>query len=942
LGKALQGAAELGGAVALGVGAFLDPALLASPLYEKAMWGLALGGVSSIAGAVADALVANRGTNITTRQPAANRQIVYGEQRVGGVMVYASTTGSHKDQYNKVIVMAGHTIDGVVNHYLDGRQVYFDPGSEGQTTCPGGYTFGGTADGTKYYDQANVSYNFGGLVYATAKYGSQTAADGADPSLAANDPTWAATSNGVPYLGGCSWMYLKVEYDANQFPNQPEVRMTIRGKNDIWDPRTNTTGYTTNWALCVADFLLNAEYGLGCPQSEINTAQLITAANICDEQVTLANGNTEPRYTFNSSFDTTTAPGDVLNSMMAAAGGNIVWSSGQWYIFPASAIAPSFGFTDADLLDTVQWQPYRSMRDLCNRVKGVYTAPNYPYSPVGNYYDANGFDPDGYRQNNFNYQWQKTDYPPYAQDTLHGYATDAFLTDDGGIELWDKLDLPATISVATSQRLAKIHLMLNRTQGTGVLSMSMSAWRMMAMDVFELTYAPFGWVNKQLQVTQIDLVTDRQEGQAPRLYCQVQVREYDPNNYAWSASEELTILDTPPIALQTERGPVPPTEMTLNSGAGFDVVNGDGIVTPRVQVVWTDPEDAYTTQITIEWQPQYGTQWTTAGNIPVGNQLGYITGVTAGQVINVRISSLRASGARSTYLEIVGYTVSATSLSTVNSGALAVGVPFNVSNDCTIDTVATESTESATLRVYGPGGVGTNWDLVYGQGTVSVPAMTSPVDYSSSGYVILILPGGKTFADAAQGDIFPEPNFNQTIADNIILLGQYAAVDSAGTGGVTGGGGTGGNGGGGSRGTACTVEGTLLDTPNGPVSNIILKNRFDMGAKVYLSGESGPEKLVSARWVQLPRYQRIKVGDVSFDCSDTHTVSVDGIHIQCAKVPTGSVVDTRTGREVMERTPVTGNVRVLELTLSGPSHVYSVGGVLTHNTTKIGTQPGTS
>jgi hypothetical protein len=40
------------------------------------------------AGAIASALTSNRGMDITTRQAASARQIIYGMQRVGGDMVY--------------------------------------------------------------------------------------------------------------------------------------------------------------------------------------------------------------------------------------------------------------------------------------------------------------------------------------------------------------------------------------------------------------------------------------------------------------------------------------------------------------------------------------------------------------------------------------------------------------------------------------------------------------------------------------------------------------------------------------------------------------------------------------------------------------------------------------------------------------------------------------
>jgi len=147
MSKAIQGAALLAGAVGMGVAAFLDPALVASPLFDKVWASLIIGGISMEAAAIAGALTSNRGMGITTRQAAALRQIIYGEQRVGGVEIYRSTTGSSHDQFNYIIVLAGHEIDSIVNLYLDGRQVYWHGSGPGYTVR-NGVGFGGIADGS--------------------------------------------------------------------------------------------------------------------------------------------------------------------------------------------------------------------------------------------------------------------------------------------------------------------------------------------------------------------------------------------------------------------------------------------------------------------------------------------------------------------------------------------------------------------------------------------------------------------------------------------------------------------------------------------------------------------------------------------------------------------------------------------------------------------------
>jgi hypothetical protein len=121
MSKAIQGAALLAGAVGMGVAAFLDPALVASPLYDKIWAQLVIQGTAMEAGAIADALTQQRGSNVTIRQPAGNRQIILGMQRVGGVLVYATTTGGN----HRIIVLAGHVCHSILNLYIDGRKVFW-------------------------------------------------------------------------------------------------------------------------------------------------------------------------------------------------------------------------------------------------------------------------------------------------------------------------------------------------------------------------------------------------------------------------------------------------------------------------------------------------------------------------------------------------------------------------------------------------------------------------------------------------------------------------------------------------------------------------------------------------------------------------------------------------------------------------------------------------
>ena len=615
--------------------------LAALPFLTQAMESMVMGGLSMEAGAISDALTSGRGMNITSRQTAANRQIIYGTQRIGGDMVYRSSTGGTFKQLNYVIALAGHQTDSIVNLYLDGRQVHWNVGGVGNVTR-NGVNFGGTANGNSYTGPSGQRYNFGGKVYCEACFGDQTnqpntvPGGGFNTGLQANDAAWGPGPNGIPYLGGCTYVYLKLEYDTVLFPGEPEIRFTVNGKNNIFDPRTGTRGFTTNWALCAADVITDSQFGLN--DNTVNHDQLIAAANVCDELVPLAGGGSEVRYSLNYHCDTATGPGDVLATMMSGAGGRLSRIGGEWYVWPAYWQGPSFEFDQNALTGIPTWMPYRSTPDLFNRVNGTYTAPNYPYNANSangsNYYDGNGFN-NGQIQNNFGFAFQSTNFPQYAKDTLHGFSADQYLAQDG-IFLPKEMTFPTVLSVAQAQRLAKIALERNRQQGSGSLHLSLAGWNMVPLDVMHFTYSELGWNQKVLEVTSVDFnVSDVGDGvQSVRTVMIVQ--ETAASVYEWLASEELSVYAAP-LAPQTTYTPVPPANIAVTSSAGTAIVGLDGIVHPRALLSWDEPQDGLVTEVQVQYLPgnpvitattsgiEFRTNWMQPGNVgdlPTGGQAG--------------------------------------------------------------------------------------------------------------------------------------------------------------------------------------------------------------------------------------------------------------------------------------------------------------------------------
>lgn len=696
MARIVEGIAVIAAAVigAAAVSFFLGPAAGAL-FYTLMSASLALGtmGASMLASGIAKMLGAGPSLPFSVRSPSASRQVIYGQCRVAGTIIYISTSNSGS-YLNQVVCWAGHQIQSIDNVYLDARLVV--PSS-------------GTCDGNQHTDDSGNNYNFNGEVYCEHALG--TAAGHWFNSLYSTDPSWGSACT----LNGIAASYIRCNYDSTVFPGEPGIKANVHGKNTIWDPRLGSYGasgamvYTSNAALCLADVLLNSDYGLGCLPAEINTAQLIVAANICDELVPLAfvTGQSESMYTINGFFDMSSSPGEIISAMLQAMAGKLTYVGGVFGIYPGVWNGLSGNaYNDSSLIGPVKWLPQRKYRDLFNAVRGQFISPKYPYSIVG-------YDRDHRDSSIFGGEWQPADFPEYAQDALHGYVSDANLAEDGG-KLYSDLSLRFVTSVATAQRIAKITLLRNRFQGTGTLQMNLAALENIPGDIIYLTFVKFGWVNKPLEILAIRFQLTDEAGDektngaaVKRIVVEVDVIETDPSIYNWSLGEELSITNAQSPQIGNTWMVNPPSGLTLESGLDSAVTGADGIVIPRINVTWLPPLDPFVTSggsIEIQYQQNGAATWLPLGFFTATTTQTYITGVVCGHLYNVQMRAKRSNGAASGWVSAGPFTVS-TTLSSVSYenvsglGALATSNFVDFSTSSVINKTANNLTYATGYSV---------------------------------------------------------------------------------------------------------------------------------------------------------------------------------------------------------------------------------------------------
>ncbi len=425
---------------------------------------------------------------VTIREPVVPRDLVYGRTRKGGVIVFLHSSGADNKFLDLVIVLATHRVKSIGAIYFEGEMALDSAGvAQGR--------WAGKVAVEKNLGEANQT------AFAELK--------------AALPDKWTETHR----LRGCAAIRLRLTYDQDAYPGGiPNITVDVEGKNDIWDPRTQTEVYSQNPALCLADYMANGTWGIGARIGQpdgIDELSLIEAANICDETVQLADGETEARYACNGVITLSEVPKTIIEGMLSSFAGRCAFSGGSWRIHAGAWRAPSVVLTSDHVREGGLTLATRvTMSSNFNGVRGRFVSPEN--------------------------DWQPDDFP--------AYASDVYLDEDGGEQKWRDISLPFTISASMAQRLAKIELERARRQMTVRLSGTLSAWAATVGDVVTLSYARWGFGAKPFEVhgVSLDLTSS---GDGALLLPELVLRETSPLVYDWSASEQKIYAAAPRTAL---------------------------------------------------------------------------------------------------------------------------------------------------------------------------------------------------------------------------------------------------------------------------------------------------------------------------------------------------------------------------------------------------------
>lgn len=239
---------------------------------------------------------------------------------------------------------------------------------------------------------------------------------------------------------GLSFVRLSLKHNAEKFPSGiPNVRFVVRGRRDLYDPRTGMTGYSENTALHLLWFL---RARCKVPDDEIVFESFASAANVCDEAVTNADGTGGVRYRTGCVIGADEQRTSVLQKLEESCAGQLIRVGGKWMLQAGAYYGPyDFEITEDMVIGTVSGSTEVGNDAAINIVTGTFIDPSQ--------------------------SWAETDFPEVR--------VQQWVDQDGG-EASESMSLGYVTDAYQAQRLANIKLRRARAGGSLQIPMNFAGY----------------------------------------------------------------------------------------------------------------------------------------------------------------------------------------------------------------------------------------------------------------------------------------------------------------------------------------------------------------------------------------------------------------------------------------------------------------------------------
>lgn len=445
------------------------------------------------------------------------RKAVFGTTALNLDLRYHEASGADQEYIDYIISVAAHKVKSIDEIWFEEKKAWTASG--GVTSTYANYLW------VETLTEASASS------YLTVNAGTK----------------WGASQR----MTGCALVKIRIRRSGidkeveSPLVNALPSRVTIIGEGaPLYDPRKDSTvaggsgthrtnnqatwgvytnpDDTDNPALQLLWWLLgwkiNDKLSIGCgvPADRIDLQSFIVAANICDENVTLASGGTQKRYRTSGTASDSDDRMNVISTFLACMNGTLRDSNGKLALTIIKNDLSNYVMTldDNDMLDDFEWSQTRGLTESYSKVRGSYVDPS---------------------QNSL---YQLVDYPEIE---VAGGSPD-------GIERVMTLDLPYVEDGRRAQRIAKQVLQRNQYRGTFSASFTAKALGCDIGDVVRLTFTPLGWSNKLFRVVSKEV---RFDGQVPLVLI-----EENAAIYAWDAEDVAPVTPNAPTVYDPLKSPI--------------------------------------------------------------------------------------------------------------------------------------------------------------------------------------------------------------------------------------------------------------------------------------------------------------------------------------------------------------------------------------------------
>lgn len=484
------------------------------------------------------------------------RKAVFGTTAMNLDLRYHEASGTDQEYIDYVIALAAHKVKSIDQIWFEEKLAWTATG--GVTSTYAGYlTVNTITEGSaSNYFTVNTGSKWGASQRLTGCAQVKIRVKRSGNTKEAESPLLNGLPSRVTIIGDGALLY-----DPRKDSTVPGGSGTHRANDQTtWGNYTNADD-TDNPALQLLWFLLgwriNGELSIGCgvPANRIDLPSFITAANICDENVTLAIGGTQKRYRTSGTASDSDDRMGVINTFLSSMNGTLRDSGGKLSLTVIKNDLADYvlTFDENDILDEFEWNQTRGLNETYTKVRGRYVDPSN------------------------NSLYQLADYPEIE---VAGGALD-------GIDRVMTLDLGYVEDGRRAQRIAKQVLQRNQYKGMFSAIFTAKAQGCTVGDVVRLTFPALGWSNKLFRVVSQEI---RFDGQVPLVLI-----EENAAIYAWDNDDSAPVSPNAPTVYNPLNNPLIIAISDAEAAADGKIVTffqASAPVAGEIGDIWFDTDDS--------------------------------------------------------------------------------------------------------------------------------------------------------------------------------------------------------------------------------------------------------------------------------------------------------------------------------------------------------------